>query len=81
MIFVFYIVGALNRDSERSRNLTTLPDKPSNKPTDKSAKLEVCKKCNESVSEDCIECYWCSQWEYRVCANTEETVLVVLSSG
>ena len=67
--------------AKRSRNLTTLPDKPSDKPTDKSARLEVCKNCNETVSEDCIECYWYSQWVHRVYANIKETELVVLSSA
>ena len=45
--------------AKRWRNPTNSPDKSSDKPTDKSARIEVCKKCNESVSEDCIECYWC----------------------
>ena len=67
--------------AKRSRNPTNSPDKSSDKPTDKSARIEVCKKCNESVSEDCIECYWCSQWEHRGCANIKETELVVLSSA
>ena len=66
---------------KRSRNPTTLLDKPSDKPTDVSARLEVCKKCNETVSEDCIECYSCSWLVHRVCDNIKETKLVVLSSA
>ena len=38
---------------KRSRNPTTSPDKSSDKPTDKLVKLDVCKKCNKTVSEDC----------------------------
>ena len=67
--------------AKRSRNPTNSPDKSSDKPTDKSAKIKACKKCNKSVSEDCIECYWCSQWEHRDCANIKETELVVLPSA
>ena len=69
---------------KRTRNqagTAASPDKTSDKPTDKSAKLDVCQICNESVSEDCIECYWCSRWEHRACAKLKETELVVLSSG
>ena len=43
--------------AKRLRNPTNSPDKTSDKPTDMSAKIEVCKKCNESVSEDGIEYY------------------------
>ena len=70
----------MDQTVKRSRNPTTSPDKSSDKPTDKSVKLDVCKKCNKTVSEDCIECYWCSQWEHRACANIKESELVVLSS-
>ena len=42
--------------AKRLRNPATLPDNSSDKPTDKSARLDVCKNCNETVSEDCIEC-------------------------
>ena len=34
---------------KRSRNPTTSPDKSSDKPTDKSVKLDVCKKCNKCL--------------------------------
>ena len=70
----------MDQTVERSRNPTTLSDKSSDKPTDKSVKLDVCKKCNKSFSEDCIECYCCSQWEHRACANIKESEFVVLSS-
>ena len=70
----------MDQTVKRSRNPTTSPDKSLDKPTDKSVKLDVCKKCNKTVSEDCIECYWCSQWEHRACANIKESELVVLSS-
>ena len=63
--------------SKRLRTPNNSPDKP----TDKSAKLDTCVKCNEIVSDDCIACYWCAQWEHRACANIKEKELVILGSN
>ena len=29
---------------------------------------EICVNCKQSVSDDGIECHWCTKWEHRVCA-------------
>lgn len=71
----------MDQSSKRSRNPTSTPDKLTEKPSDKSVKLDICSKCNEVVTEDCIECYWCSQWVHRACANFEENDLITLSSA
>ena len=62
--------------TKRTRNSTSSPDKP----TDKSAKLDVCVKCEKAVSDDCIMCRWCSQWEHRTCANINQSESVMLDS-
>ena len=61
---------------KRTRDSTNSPDK--DKPADKSVKLEICVKCESMVSDDCIECNWCSHWEHSGCANVEEMELVLL---
>ena len=53
---------------KRPRSPNTTPEKSS----DKSAKVDVCVKCNETVVEDCISCDWCSEWEHRSCASIQE---------
>lgn len=65
---------------EASKRLRT-PNNSPDKPTDKSVKLDTCAKCNETVSDDCIACYWCAQWEHRTCANIKEDELVILNSN
>ena len=44
----------MDQTVKRLRNPTNSPDKSSDNPTDKSVKLDVCKKCNNSVSEDAL---------------------------
>ena len=61
---------------KRTRKSTSSPDKP----TDKSANLDVCVKCEKAVSDDCIMCHWCSQWERRTCANIKQSESVMLDS-
>jgi len=56
-----------------------LPNNTPEKSSDKSAKVDVCVKCSESVVEDCISCDWCTQWEHRSCANISENALEALS--
>jgi len=62
---------------KRPRSPNNTPEKSS----DKSAKVDVCIKCSESVVEDChsISCDWCTQWEHRSCANISENALEALS--
>ena len=53
---------------KRPRSPNSTPDKSS----DKSAKVDLCVKCDEAVVEDCISCDWCSEWEHRSCASIHE---------
>ena len=38
----------------------------------------LCATCKKQVSDDAVECQWCSRWEHKVCAKitTEEYVLL-----
>jgi len=63
--------------AKRTRNSTSSSDKPANK----SEKLDVCVKCNGAISDDCIACHWCGLWEHRNCANLKESELVMLDTG
>ena len=60
----------------RTRNSTNSPDKPA----DKSVKLDICVTCQKAVSDECILCYWCEQWEHRACANIKQSEFVMLES-
>ena len=53
---------------KRPRSPNSTPEKSS----DKSVKVDVCVKRNETVVEDCISCDWCSEWEHRSCASIQE---------
>ena len=53
---------------KRPKSPNSMPDKSS----DKSAKVDVCVKCNETVVENCISCDWCSEWEHISCASIQQ---------
>lgn len=63
--------------TKRIRNPTNSPDKPA----DKSVKLDICVSCQNAVSDDCIVCCWCAQWEHRTCANIKQSEFVMLESS
>ena len=54
-----------------------LPNGSPDKPTDKSAKLGPCVKCNENVSENRVVC---SQWEHEACAGIKNEEAALLDS-
>ena len=62
--------------TKRTRNFTNSSDKPA----DKSVKLDICVTCHNSISGDCIVCCWCEQWEHRACANIKQSEFVMLES-
>ena len=66
----------MTTNTKRTRDSVNSPDK--DKPADKSVRLQLCTKCKNAVSDDSIECSWCSHWEHGVCANIKETELVLL---
>ena len=62
--------------TKRTRNSTNSPDKPA----DKAVKLDICVTCQKAVSDECIVCRRCEQWEHRTCAIIKQSKFVMLES-
>ena len=59
--------------TKRTRNSTNSPDKLA----DKSVKLDICVTCQKAISDECIVCCWCEQWEH---ANIKQSKFIMLKS-
>ena len=43
--------------------------------------IRICVTCYKAVSDECIVCCWCEQWEHRTCANNiKQSEFVMLES-